>query len=269
MPFTLAHAAAALPFRLTRLNKSALIVGTFAPDFEYFLRLAPRSGFGHTLFGVFVLTLPLALLILWLFRHVVKAPAISLLPDSIQHRLSESPKDSPLTRAALASVVLSALIGIFTHILWDSFTHPNTWPYRHWPLLSQTLRVPIAGSIANYKLLQHASTVTGICILAAWLLHWYHATEPRAQPANRSISWKRRLVIIGVALTVASLGSLIRVMSQVMIGTSPSSHSVEGIAGEAICTFIALLWWQLAAYGLLSLTRHPSPSKDQYESIGR
>jgi Domain of unknown function (DUF4184) len=62
VPFTLAHGAAALPFRRLHLVFSGLLVGTFAPDFEYFLRLSPDDGFGHTLLGTFVLTLPLALL---------------------------------------------------------------------------------------------------------------------------------------------------------------------------------------------------------------
>jgi hypothetical protein len=35
VPFTLAHGAAALPFRRFHLVFSALLVGTFAPDFEY------------------------------------------------------------------------------------------------------------------------------------------------------------------------------------------------------------------------------------------
>ena len=46
MPFTPAHVAAALPFRRTRLIWSALIVGTIAPDLEYYVRLNAdgRSG---------------------------------------------------------------------------------------------------------------------------------------------------------------------------------------------------------------------------------
>jgi Domain of unknown function (DUF4184) len=67
VPFTLAHGAAALPFRRLHLVFSGLLVGAFAPDFEYFLRCSPDDGFGHTLLGTFVLTLPLALLVLWLF----------------------------------------------------------------------------------------------------------------------------------------------------------------------------------------------------------
>jgi hypothetical protein len=76
VPFTLAHGAAALPFRRLHLVFSGLLVGTFAPDFEYFLRLSPDDGFGHTLLGTFVLTLPLALLVLWLFHTFVKLPVV-------------------------------------------------------------------------------------------------------------------------------------------------------------------------------------------------
>ena len=84
MPFTLAHAAAALPFRRTRLILSAVVVGTFAPDFEYFLRLVPGGHFGHTLPGVFVLDLPLSLVVLWLFHTYMREPIMTLLPEPIQ-----------------------------------------------------------------------------------------------------------------------------------------------------------------------------------------
>jgi hypothetical protein len=88
VPFTPAHGAAALPFRRLHLVFSGLLVGTFAPDFEYFLRLSPDGGFGHTVLGTFVLTLPLALLVLWLFHTFVKLPVARLLPDAIQRRLA-------------------------------------------------------------------------------------------------------------------------------------------------------------------------------------
>ena len=64
MPFTVSHAAAALPFRRARLVTSALVVGTMAPDFEYFLPLKTHDTFGHTFPGILVLTLPVALLVL-------------------------------------------------------------------------------------------------------------------------------------------------------------------------------------------------------------
>ncbi len=90
MPFTLAHSAAALPFRRLRLVPSALVIGTFAPDFEYFLRVTHSGRFGHTLVGSFVFTLPVALVVLWIFHTFVKVPVTMLLPDAIQRRLAKS-----------------------------------------------------------------------------------------------------------------------------------------------------------------------------------
>ena len=42
MPFTLAHAAAALPLRRFKLVWSALVIGSFAPDFWLFMGLPGR-----------------------------------------------------------------------------------------------------------------------------------------------------------------------------------------------------------------------------------
>ena len=88
MPFTLAHAAAALPFRRSSLIVSALIIGTMAPDFEYFLRLRVDDGFGHTLKGAFLLTLPLALFVLWTSHAFVQRLVADLLPDRLERRLT-------------------------------------------------------------------------------------------------------------------------------------------------------------------------------------
>jgi hypothetical protein len=134
MPFTLAHAAAALPLRGSRLVWSALVVGTFAPDFEYFLRFAPDDGYGHTVPGTFVLTLPLAILTLWLFHAFVERPLIELLPDAVRRRL---PNNLNKFRFAgpprFAMIVLSVLAGIATHLMWDSFRirtrGPTSWLY--------------------------------------------------------------------------------------------------------------------------------------------
>src|ERR1700755_2726734 len=88
MPFTLSHAAAAFPFRRTRLVFSAVIVGCFAPDFEYFIPFEHHGAFGHTLPGVFILDLPLSLLALWLFHRYAKEPLASCLPAKARERVS-------------------------------------------------------------------------------------------------------------------------------------------------------------------------------------
>jgi len=251
VPFTLAHGAAALPFRRLHLIPSGLLVGTFAPDFEYFLRLAPDHGFGHTLLGTFVLTLPLALLVLWLFHAFVKLPLAGLLPDTIQRRLTNHLDEFRFGGAArFALIVGSILLGIATHLAWDSFTHSNTWLYHHWPILRQAVHVPIVGPIPFYRLLQHGSTIIGIAVLSAWLAVWYRSSEPSGHALSNTTSRTRKIAIGAIVMTIAVAGATIRAVAEIGI---PLSHtSEERFVGLLVVTGIALVWWELVAYGVFS-----------------
>ena len=163
MPFTFVHTAAALPLRGKRLVPSALIVGTMAPDFEYFLRFSPGGGFGHTFAGAFLLSLPLALLVLWIFHAIVKAPLIRLFPEGIRMRLgAQMGRFSFGGMKRFLLIVISLLIGIATHIVWDSFTHQYTWLSDHWPLLRQTVHLPVLGWLPLYKILQYISNMGAV-----------------------------------------------------------------------------------------------------------
>ena len=79
MPFTLSHAAAALPFRRFKPIWPALVIGTFAPDLQYFIWVSDEDRSGHHYPDVLMFTLPLALLVLWLFECIVKGPSHRIL----------------------------------------------------------------------------------------------------------------------------------------------------------------------------------------------
>src|ERR1039458_4698712 len=250
MPFTLAHAAAALPFRRTRLIPSAVVVGTFAPDFEYFARLAPGGHFGHTLPGVFVLDLPLSLVVLWLFHAYMREPIVALLPVPIQRRVVQGPSTFRFWGPARLTLIAgSILVGVGTHILWDSFTHSTFWLYRRWNLLSQTVRLPFVGTVHYYKLFQHCSTVAGIAVLLIWFLHWYSTTAPhqRLSPKPFSLAMKRGLVAF-LAL-IAFSGALIRTF--VAVGRPNSPRIAETFLGDAVVTTITLIWVAVLCLGIV------------------
>ena len=247
MPFTLAHAAAALPFRRWRLLPSALVIGTFAPDFEYLLRFSARGRFGHTLIGSFALTLPLALLVLWIFHEIVKVPTAMLLPEGIQRRLQD---DLGVFRfggvARFLLIILSILLGIATHLLWDSFTHSTTWPYRRWSVIRQSFRLPMVGETPLFKILQHGSTIIGIGILSVWLLHFYRTTQPSA-PLKNQLLRRKKAAVIALLTTVAVVGAIVRAV--VGIGMPIRHFAFNKFLVEAVITALALVWWQLVAYG--------------------
>lgn len=256
MPFTLAHGAAALPFRRTRLIPSAVLIGTFAPDFEYFLMLAPVGRFGHTLLGALVLTLPLSFAVLWLFQKFVKRPVIALLPDSIEKRLASYREDfrfGGVRRFSL--IILSLMVGIATHILWDSFTHGETWLFYHWALLREPVYLPVLGVRPLVRALQHISTVVGTGLLAVWCIRWYSSTDPSAEPPRRPESSGRKLALSFLVIAVALIGAMIRVA----IGTDANFGDIafKQLLAELVVTSIALAWWQLVAYGaFLSMSRN-------------
>lgn len=200
--------------------------------------------------GSFVLTLPLALLALWIFHGIVKLPTAKLLPEAIQRRLQDNLGAFRFGGAArFLLIIASILLGIATHLLWDSFTHSTTWPYRHWAVLRQSFALPIAGQMPLYKLLQHGSTIVGMGILSVWLLHWYRTSQPSA-PLENQFSPQKKAAIVALVTAIALVGAFVRAV--VGIGM-PVGHVVfSKFVIQAVVTAMALFWWQLVAYGIAS-----------------
>lgn len=176
---------------------------------------------------------------------------MKLLPDAIQRRLTNHLGEFGFRGAArFALIVGSILLGIATHLAWDSFTHPNTWPYRHWSILSQPFHVPIAGAIQLYKVFQHGSTIIGIGVLSIWLVFCYRATEPSGHLVSNPASPMRKIRTVGCVLTLAFVGGIVRAVAAAGI---PSGHPADKrFVGLLVVTVIALVWWQLVIYGFLA-----------------
>lgn len=245
MPFTAAHAVAALPFRKTRLNTAAFAVGCLSPDFEYFLRLVPRGSFGHTLAGVLLLDLPVSLVVLWLFQRYVADALVAIASRLFPLRQDSVEKIFTRNIPAFLVIVLSILLGAATHIIWDAFTHPSFWPYRHHPLLRYSLQLPLGASIEVFKLLQYGSTVLGLCILAVLWRRWVHTT-----------SHQQRLVVRYPFFLMAALacgGAFIR--AEYGTGFLHRFKGFNVFASEAVVSFISLLGIALTLYGVW-LHRH-------------
>jgi hypothetical protein len=255
MPFTVSHAAAAYPFRRTRLVWSALIVGTMAPDFEYFVHLALEGRHGHSLTGVFLVTLPLALATLWLFHRFVKNAFIGLMPDALERRLT-SYRGKFLFGGArrFALIVASILVGVLTHLAWDSFTHDNSPLVEHWDVMQRPVHV-LVRTWPLYKLLQYGSTVLGLAFLALWIVHWYRTAEiarPPAEPARGG--WPvRKIVTLSTVVAIALLGACLRAAA--MEGWPRGLGGIPHFLIPVVVAAIALLWWQLVLLGILQAVR--------------
>jgi hypothetical protein len=173
MPFTPAHVSMVLPLlriKPQHVSATALVIGSMAPDFEYFLKMSVSGVYGHTLLGIFYFDVPIAIVLALLFHGLIKKNLISNLPAFFQYRFHDLV--SLDFRAHLKShywvVIISAGIGSFTHIIWDAFTHNDGFFVQRISLYKYVY-IPFNG--VRYPLfyaLQHLSTMVGLSILI-----WY------------------------------------------------------------------------------------------------
>ena len=206
MPFTLSHAAAALPFRKLKPIWPALVIGTFAPDLQYFIWISDEDRSGHHFPDVFLLTLPLGLVVLWLFEWIAKGPIIELLPSGVQRRLQN--KAEPLSFwgwKRLASIILWITVGVATHLVWDQFTHPHSRLASHWSVLSTSVQVWFLYPMRLTKVLQYASSILGLVALFVWCAAWYVRTAPAPQSGVREFSPLVKVAVVLIMIVTAIL----------------------------------------------------------------
>ncbi|MBO0720492.1 MAG: DUF4184 family protein [Blastocatellia bacterium] len=212
MPFTLSHTAAIIPIARKPLVFSALVVGSMSPDFPYFINLAPRGEFGHTIPGIFLFCLPAGMLLLWVFHRLMKFPLFSLLPLTLQVRLISHARDFnfwPIARHLW--VITSLLIGIMTHVFWDGFTHEYGWAVSWLPILDRPVIELGSKSILLCNLLQHSGTFVGGCVILLCFIRWIdrapreEVRDELRKPAAYKLFWAITMII--GAILVGSLSS--------------------------------------------------------------
>jgi hypothetical protein len=213
MPLTISHPAASVPFARLNLPLSALAIGSMTPDFPYFIPiLFSQSGFSHSIVGVFLYCLPIGVVSLGIFHFLIKYPALSLLPINHQRRLLSATTNFsffPLRRFFL--IILSIILGAFTHILWDSFTHSEGWMVKQFAILKSSVFVISSHSVLIFEILQHGSTLIGGVLLFYWYVEWYKDAKSIAVPQSLIIAAQTKVIIFAVAIFTALAIAIISV----------------------------------------------------------
>lgn len=252
MPFTLSHAAAVLPFRRTRLPWSALVIGSFGPDFEYFLRMNYGSRAWHHYPDVLVYCLPFTLLVYFAFHAFVRQPLLELMPGSIRARLTPARHAAPRSFADSFFVIGALLVGIATHLLWDSLTHAASWPWAHLSLLRRSFHVPYVGNVYGFAIAQATSTLLGIVLLSVALWRWHDHTMPGSRTSSLSKT-ARFFILFGMGI-LAIAGSAWRTVH--VLG---SQHALQSGSLKRLLFVIAAIGcvlWELLAYGIVMSLSH-------------
>lgn len=164
MPFTFAHPAIILPLHKSkRFSFTALIAGSMVPDFEFFFQLREVENIGHYWYGILLFDFPMALVFCFLFHNLLRNSLVSNLPACFRNRVADILDFdwNAYARTNKWNIILSLLIGIASHILWDGFTHYNGLFVEMFPLLSA--KTGITGlDLPFYFLLQLVFSVIGL-----------------------------------------------------------------------------------------------------------
>jgi hypothetical protein len=235
MPFPLAHPAAVLPLRRycpRYLSFPALVIGSITPDLGYLFGRLHADEFSHRFFpGSFAFCLPVGLL-LFVGFHLLRFRLVSLLPT--RHRqllfpICERPPSSWIV------IVVSLLIGAWSHLLLDSLTHQDGWIVEHLPALHRSIHSSDGGWLRGYDLLYACCTFFG----SAWLIFFYLQSLEAASPCLRANAPARIFACsLFFAGTVLALSLFSRGYNHPV-----GEISVAVISGLLVIAFLAVTGW--------------------------
>lgn len=193
MPFTLSHPALVLPLRRSGLPMAALVCGSMAPDLHMVVPgLSGDVTHAWTSLPTSDLALGLALTAVWilLLAPVVDAAA----PQWVRDRLHGLPRyDLRMWLLAVPAV----LVGVATHIGWDTFTHADMWGGQHIAWLYE-----MHHGYPGYQLSQYLSSVVGLLVCGLWAAWRLRSASRRAAPPARGAEAARWALAIPAALAL-------------------------------------------------------------------
>jgi len=253
MPFTISHAAVALPFSrlLARWRLlSAVVIGAMVPDFGLFLPWPTGRIETHSAAGLISFCLPVGLASYWLFQYLIKSPVFEVLPEGAYARWR--PFSSPADFISIRQWILVAcgvLAGAVSHLVLDAFTHENARGVRMIPWLEDPLFDVGSHHVRGFRLLQDGSSLVLLVVVLGFV--WYSLRPGRepAAPDRLLRPRERRAWLIGFAVATLVLGAAWLMWARLWEprGYSPITNviavaALRGLVVALVCACIALNW---------------------------
>jgi hypothetical protein len=201
MPWTLSHPAIVLPLRRFSpqpLDFVALVIGSMTPDIGHYIHRFDLSTFAHTLPGSFLACLPTGVILLF-FYYLFCRPICYALPSPHRQALLPLCPDFPSGLMRWGIILLSLLLGAWTHNFWDAFTHEHGWFVDRIPWLQQPVLQIGSTTVCMFLLLQELSTVAGFAIVALTYWLWLRRQQVSSSVAPGSDRW-RYLFWLGILM---------------------------------------------------------------------
>ena len=204
MPLTFCHPAIVLPLKKLKPNwfsMTRLIIGSMSPDLEYFSRMEILATHSHLFWGVLYFDLPIALIYCFVFHLFVRNILINHLPDFFKERFTQFLNFDWINyfKKNWLIVIVSIIIGAYSHLFWDAFTHEWGYFAKLIPALQEvwfTKSIEVKG----YKFLQHFSTFLGAIFIAFWI--YKMPKEPILKTKFDYIFWLKIILFTTIISTL-------------------------------------------------------------------
>ena len=245
---------------------SALVIGSVVPDFWYFLPFPLKRADTHSFAGFFWFCLPVGLLLYFAYHALVKRPLLELLPRALALRLAGSGfAEAGLPRASVRGVIASLALGVVTHLVWDAITHDGRFVERALPALDAAVFSVGPYEAYGYSLLQHASTLAGLGLLAWWTRRWFCDAPLAPVPPRRFSHGAATAMLAAIAIAIAWIAiSAVAVMWQRHTGLVQTRELAKLAFGDVgAAALLALLAYAVAwhALGLFKAARGPDAAR--------
>ena len=204
MPLTFCHPAIVLPLKKLKPNwfsMTGLIIGSMSPDLEYFSRMEILATHSHLFLGVLYFDLPIALIYCFVFHLFVRNILINHLPDFFKERFAQFLNFDWINylKKHWIIVIVSIIIGAYSHLFWDACTHEWGYFAKLIPALQEVwFTKPI--EVKGYKFLQHFSTFLGAIFIAFWI--YKMPKEPILKTKFDYIFWLKIILFTTIISTL-------------------------------------------------------------------
>lgn len=240
MPYTLAHPIFAYPLKHANrklFSITGLVLGSMGPDLEYYIHLQPYQTIGHTFPGLLLQVIPLSIVLGLLFHYVVKTPLALHLPslfdlDKRAYRLL-SRWDRQGFKAWLI-YLLSVVIGFYTHVLVDGFTHESGYFVHHLAVLNRTVVL----DLPLFKVLQHSFSLLGLFAISLTILFKLYNSIPKKDSFVTVPTYKKwiywMVVLLGVVLLTGLKLNVSGLPAISIIAVAPVSGACVGLVAASM-----------------------------------
>jgi hypothetical protein len=236
MPMTLAHPAAVLPLRRLGVPVSAMVIGSMVPDVPLFLGWWRGYAVTHSALGMVTVDLLATLLVLGVWFAVLRDPLVDLSPAVVRSRLARRAR---LTARQWLLAPAAACLGVATHLVWDAFTHAQSWGTTRLGWL-QAEHYGVAG----FRWAQYASGVLGLA-LVAWASVSHLRSLPRIRDPHPHTVHPGLLPAVVLA---AGAWGLVTAVDQAPLGLHAMAFhaTVNAIVAIAVGAAVACATWHVA-----------------------